>query len=135
MRVLFWYCNQFSWTPAIKTLEQVPDAEPDSYSNTIVAFVHVEPDDLDIGSSSETKLVKNSKWLARKWDVKTIILHSFTHLGKEKADPEKAGQLLQKAENRLTKAGYKTLQTPYGYFLDLLIQAEGHPLARIYKEF
>ena len=87
MRVLFWYCNRFSWTPAVKTLEHVPDAGPDSYNNTIVAFVHVEPKDLDGGSSSETKLVKNSKWLARKWDVKTIILHSFTHLGEEKADP------------------------------------------------
>ncbi len=135
MRVLFWYCNQFSWNPAIKTLEQVPDAEPDSYNNTIVAFVHVEPKDLDSGSSSETKLVKNSKWLARKWDVKIIILHSFTHLSEKKADPEKAGQLLQRAENRLIKAGYRTLQTPYGYFLDLSIKAEGHPLARIYKEF
>jgi hypothetical protein len=27
------------------------------------------------------------------------------------------------------------VQTPYGYFNDLSMDAPGHPLARIYKEF
>lgn len=85
--------------------------------------------------SIETKLVKNAKWLARKWETNTIILHSFTHLGEEKADPEAAMALLKRAGKRLEKAGYTTVQTPYGYFHDLSIQAPGHPLARIYKAF
>ena len=135
MRVLFWYCDRFDWQPAMKTLEQAPDAGPAENSNSVVGFIHIEPDDVVEGSSAETKLVKNSKWLARKWDTKQIILHSFSHLGEAKADPEKARALLDRAAVRLVDSGYSVKQTPYGYFNDLYIQAPGHPLARIYKSF
>ncbi len=135
MRVLFWYCEQFDWTPAIKTLEDAPEAGPAENENAVVAFVHVEPKDVEKGSSAETKLVKNAKWLGRKWENQRVILHSFTHLGEEKALPEDARALLDRAQKRLESAGYLISQTPYGYFLDLRINAPGHPLARIYKEF
>jgi hypothetical protein len=100
-----------------------------------VAFVHIEPKDVDQGSSSETKLVKNAKWLARKWDVTKILLHSFTHLGQDKADPDQAKQLLDRVHQRLLKAEYDASLTAYGYYNDLVLEAPGHPLARIYKEF
>jgi hypothetical protein len=134
MRVLFWYCDRFSWAPAMKTLADAPDAKSAEHENSIVAFVHVEPKDLEKGNPAETKLVKNAKWLARKWEITGIILHSFTHLGEEKADAAQARALLSRAQERLEKAGYQTTQTPYGYFLNLQIDAPGHPLARIYKE-
>jgi hypothetical protein len=135
MRVLFWYCEKFDWTPAMKTLEEAPDAQSSRNENSVVAFIHVEPEDLDESSSAETKLVKNAKWLARKWEITTVILHSFTHLGEKKAEPAEAKALMDRAQERLEKAGYSAFQTPYGYFLDLEIKAPGHPLARIYKEF
>ena len=135
MRVLFWYCDKFSWTPTIKTLEQVAESGPDEQEKVVVAFVHVEPGDVEPGSSAETKLVKNAKWLARKWEINNILLHSFTHLGEEKADPDSAGQLLDSAKERLLKADYDASLTAYGYYNDLSIEAPGHPLARIYKEF
>jgi len=135
MRVLFWYCEAFDWKPAMRTLPDVPEAEPSENKNTVVAFVHIEPGDVEADNSAETKLVKNAKWLARKWEITRIILHSFTHLGREKADPEKARALLGRAQERLQNAGYSVDQTPYGYFLDLEIKAPGHPLARVYKEF
>lgn len=135
MRVLFWYCEKFAWNPTIKTLEDVPDANPDERKNVVVAFVHVEPKDIEDGSSAETKLVKNAKWLARKWDVKKILLHSFSHLAEEKADPDEAKSLFDRVQDRLENAGYEASQTPYGYFNDLSIEAKGHPLARIFKEF
>ncbi len=58
MRVLFWYCDKFAWTPTIKTLDQVPISEPDGKNKVVVTFVHIEPKDVEPGSSSETKLVK-----------------------------------------------------------------------------
>ncbi len=134
MRVLFWYCDRFEWVPAMKTLPEAPDALPAAHEKAVVAFVHVEPADIDSGPA-ETKLVKNAKWLARKWDTLKIILHSFTHLGEAKADPEAARNLLNRARERLMAAGYETEQSPYGYFNDLTLVAQGHPLARIYKEF
>ena len=135
MRVLFWYCDRFDWTPAMKTLPDTPEAEPAQNENAVVAFVHIEPGDVEAGSSAETKLVKNAKWLVRKWENTRVVLHSFTHLGEEKAEADKAQSLLDRAQKRLEKAGYSVVQTPYGYFLDLAIKAPGHPLARVYKEF
>ena len=135
MRVLFWYCDRFGWTPALKTLENAADAGSEMHKKVVVAFVHVEPRDVEAGSTSETKLVKNAKWLARKWDVKNILLHSFTHLAEEKADPEQAKSLLDRVQSRLEKSDYQAGQTAYGYFNDLVIEARGHPLARIFKAF
>ena len=135
MRVLFWYCDNFAWCPAQKTLSDAAEATPNGHANCVVAFIHVEPKDLDRGSTAETKLVKNAKWLARKWQTTRIILHSFTHLGDEKADPRHAKGLLDRVQSRLEQATYDPVQTPYGYFNDLSIQAPGHPLARIFKTF
>ena len=135
MRVLFWFCDRLAWTPAMKSLEEAPEALPGTYEKTVAAFVHIEPKDLEEGSQAETKLVKNAKWLARKWETNRILLHSFTHLGEEKAAPEEALSLMNRTQERLESAGYSAGQTPYGYFLNLSMDAPGHPLARIYKEF
>ena len=63
------------------------------------------------------------------------FLYSFTHLAEEKADPDQAKLLLDRVQERLIKADYEATQTAYGYFNDLVIEAKGHPLARIFKEF
>ena len=131
MRVLFWYCDKFAWTPTIKTLENVPKSKPGEQEKVVVAFVHVEPKDVEKGSSSETKLVKNVKWLARKWGVNKILLHSFTHLGEKKADPDKAMLLLGRVQERLVKADYNASLTAYGYYNDLVIEA----LVILWQEF
>jgi hypothetical protein len=135
MRLLFWYCERFAWKPSLKTLDNAPEAVPMTHEQAVVAFIHVEPPDVVEGSSVETKLVKNAKWVARKWETRKIVLHSFTHLGEQKADPEDAKGLIDRVQKRLETAGYTAVQTPYGYFNDLSIDAPGHPLARIYKEF
>jgi hypothetical protein len=70
---------------------------------------------------------------ARCGSAKTVSGHCPQ--GDEKAEPEDAKALLDRAQQRLETAGYKAVQTPYGYFNDLTIQAQGHPLARIYKAF
>lgn len=135
MRILFWYCDSFGFTPAMKTLEDEPDAAADAHENAVVAFVHVEPADVEREKTVETKLVKNAKWLARKWETGLVVLHSFTHLAEKKADPQFARTLLGRARARLETAGYQAHETPYGYFHDLAIRAPGHPLARIFKSF
>ena len=135
MRVLYWYCTELSFRPALRALEEAPEAEPGSFVDSVVAFIHVEPKDVVQGSHAETKLVKNAKWLARKWDTQRILLHSFTHLGEDKADPGQAHSLLHRTQERLVAAGYEAFQTPYGFFCDLQLSAPGHPLARIYKEW
>ena len=78
-------------------------------------------------------MVKNLKWAASKNNTKRIILHSFAHLSESKASPEFTNELFNKAETRLKNANYEVFQTPFGYFLDLDLNAPGYSLARIFK--
>jgi hypothetical protein len=135
MRVLFWFCDHIGWTPVRKTLDEAPEAVPGEELRVVAAFVHVEPRDAEPGATAETKLIKQAKWLARKWEVRRILLHSFTHLGEDKAAPDASRQLIERAQARLRDAGYQAPVTPFGYFNDLTLSAPGHPLARIYKEW
>jgi hypothetical protein len=135
MRVLFWFCDRIGWQPALKTVETAEPAEPARHAKVVAAFVHVEPADVAPASKAATKLVKNAKWLARKWGVTRIVLHSFTHLGEAKASADEARDLLQRVGARLMQADYEVVHTPFGYFLDLDIRAPGHPLARVFKQF
>ena len=89
MRVLFWFCDSFAWAPAVKALPEADLAESGEETASVVAFIHVEPQDMQHNSTAETKLVKNAKWLARKWQTKTILLHAFNHLGERKTEPAK----------------------------------------------
>jgi uncharacterized protein (UPF0297 family) len=62
----------------------------------------------------------------------TNLYKSFDHC---KADEEITKEMFNRAEKRLNDSGYNTSQTPFGYFLDLDIQAPGKSLARVFKEF
>jgi hypothetical protein len=134
MKVLVIYCNTFSYHPALKTL---PDTEEvytgESYSDCIVAFIQVEAEDeAQEISGREKKLVNHLKWTARKNNCQTIVLHSFAHLSDSKAAVDYTRLLFDLAEKRLKNGGYSTGQTPFGYFLDLKIDAPGFSLARIW---
>ena len=136
MRLLIIYADIFSYTPVIRTLDDAAEkAEPASIEKSVVGFIHAEAEDEEKLSAVETKLVKNLKWAARKNDTQKIVLHSFAHLSGSKADPQMTKQLMDRAEERLKTSGYETFQTPFGYFLDLKVDAPGHPLARLFKEF
>ncbi len=111
MKLLMIYADKFAYKTDKKTLETVEKYKV------------------------ETKLIKNLKWAAKKNDTNNIVLHSFAHLSLSKADPEITKLIFNNAEKRLENAGYKTWQTPFGYFLDLGLKAPGKSLARVFKEF
>ena len=135
MRVLFWFMDEFSWTPALKTLDDAPAGVAGAVERAVVAFVHAEPDDEERIGKQVTRLVKQLKWLARKWETREVVLHSFAHLGADKAEAGFAAELFEQARERLAAVDYRVTVTPFGYFNDILIRAPGEPLARIYKAF
>jgi hypothetical protein len=129
------YADRFGYKTSVKTLESASTSEEENFiENALLGFIHVEPKDEENLSSTETKLVKNLKWAARKNETGTIVIHSFAHLAEGKADSEVTRRLLDNAESRCKSAGYVTYQTPFGYFLDVDIKAPGHSLARLFKE-
>ncbi len=134
MKVLVMYVGEFKYQPAQKNLESAENiSEGATFTNSILAFIQVEESDeaYDV-KSREKKLINHLKWTARKNNCDSIILHSFAHLAETKASVEFTKELFDQAEIRLKNAGFKTAQTPFGYFLDLEIKAPGYSLARIW---
>ncbi len=136
MKLLMLYTDRFAYRPADKTLDDEPDCQdPGEITDTVVGLIHAEALDEENVSGVEKKLVKNLKWGARKNDTRRIVLHSFSHLAETKASAEFTKALLARIEERLTGAGYEVWQTPFGYFLDLDLQAPGRSTARIFASF
>ena len=136
MKLLMIYCSNFGYRTNIRNIDSVPDyQESKTIENALVGFIQIEEKDEENLSGIETKLVKNLKWAAKKNSTNTIVLHSFAHLSTSKADETVTMKLFNRAEKRLVSSGYEALQTPFGYFLDLNVQAPGESLARVFKEF
>ncbi len=130
------YADKFFYKTSIKNLEAVEVCdESKQVKNALVGFIQVEQKDENHISKIETKMIKNLKWAAKKNETNLIVLHSFAHLSLSKADEEITKKMFNRAEKRLKDSGYNTSQTPFGYFLDLNIQAPGKSLARVFKEF
>lgn len=134
MKILTLFVDEFSYFPQQKNLENAEEIlEGGQFSKAILSFIQVEQTDEENDiKSREKKLVNHLKWVARKNETNSIILHSFAHLSESKASTEFTKVLFNEAEKRLQNAGYSVAQTPFGYFLDLNIKAPGFSLARIW---
>ncbi len=134
MKVLVLYVNKFSYEPKVKNLDDAPDpGKGAEYEDAIVAFIQIEETDEEKGIlSRDKKLVNHLKWTARKNNTKRIVLHSFAHLSESKASVNYTQELFNAAQKRLENTEYEVTQTPFGYFLDLKIDAPGNSLARIW---
>ncbi len=135
MKLLIIYADKFGFKTSNKGLENAETIEEEAvFVNSLVGFIHLEERDEEILSTVETKMIKQLKWAARKNETEKIILHSFAHLSESKGSPELTKQLFDSAEKRLKGSGYEVSQTPFGYFLDLDVQAPGHSFARLFKD-
>lgn len=135
MKLLMIYCTNFNYTPTIKVLETVQEqTDTQQFDNVQVAFIQAELEDMEKASDVEKKLLKNLKWICSKNEVKKIILHSFAHLSESKAEPDFTKTIFDNVEQRLKNSGFEVYQTPFGYFLDLQINAPGFSLARVFKD-
>jgi len=136
MKVLLIYCKRFAYTPTVKTLDSAKEiTDGQNYEDTQVAFIQVEEEDKDNEKSVKKNLRNLLKWIERKNQPQHLLLHSFAHLSNSKADPQYTQEFLNYMEEWLTERGYSVSQTPFGYFLDLQVEAPGFSLARVFKEF
>lgn len=132
MKLLMIYAEHFGYTPTIKTLDFVPSNESGKeFKNVQVAFIQVEKEDEK--KIPIKKFINFVKWMKRKNEFNTLILHSFGHLSESKASPEFTIEVFKQLEEKLILSGFEVFQTPFGYFLDLDIKAPGYSLARVFK--
>ena len=136
MRLLTFQAKRFWWRTFSKTLPDAPDQDvDDAADDCVVAFVHAETcDDGDQRSRVFRHVLKHLKWIANKRHMRTVVLHSFAHLGGESASPEFAQSLLEEIAVRLESTGYTVHKTPFGYFCAWGIDVHGESLAKVYKE-
>ncbi|MBI4684529.1 MAG: hypothetical protein HY755_04965 [Nitrospirae bacterium] len=136
MKLLMFYTHEWWYKTALKTLPDVPDTEKEeSIKNTVVIFFHAEAEDEAKKDGVLQKFVKNTKWLAGKFNTKNVVLHSFNHLSISKSSPEFAKALLDEVIERLDRTGYTVMLTPFGYFNEFKMHVAGDSLAKVYKEF
>ena len=136
MKLLMIYANSFIYKTTTKTLEKFPEInEKKEIEQALIGFIHIEEKDEENSARAVTKMIKNLKWAANKNNTKKIVLHSFAHLSESKADPKITKEIFDAAEQRLLNSDFQVWQTPFGYFLDLMVDAPGYSLARIFKEF
>ena len=137
MRLLCFQARHFRWKTHSKTLPEVSALEAEEeIADSVVIFVQAEATDtaeqhLD---SIRRKAVKHIKWLANKRELKNVVLHSFTHLGGETAEPGLAEPLIQSIADRLNQSGYHVQITPFGYFCEWDLSVHGESLAKVWKE-
>lgn len=137
MKLLTFLAKRFWWRAYSKTLEDVPVNEvEDSLEDAVVVFVHAETKDEDEEAHRRARkhVLKHVKWLAGKRELRRVVLHSFTHLGAENADPAFAGAFLEELAERLRNGGYEVKQTPFGYFCEWDLSVYGESLAKVWKE-
>ncbi|WP_010664436.1 threonyl-tRNA synthetase editing domain-containing protein [Marinilabilia salmonicolor] len=145
MKVLVFYTKRFAY----KTAEQnLPDEDlkvfyPDTavikhqeeHKDCITAFIQVEAEDEERDlKSREKKLANHLKWVARKNNCSDILLHSFAHLSASKASLKFTAQLFDATRKRLNNGDYTASQTPFGFFLDLDMEAPGFSMARVWGD-
>lgn len=120
--------------PAAQAGEQAPTEQ--SVENCVVAFYHAEAEDQPTERRTKvaSKLVKNLKWLCGKFQTRTVVLHSFGHLSASRAEPEFTSGLIADVRQRLERAEYTVVETPFGWLNEWKLHVAGPSLAKVFKD-
>lgn len=135
MRMLMFMAQRFWWKSFSKTLADVEDVQvEDAVADAVVVFMQAEAKDAAARDEVFRKTLKNIKWLANKRELKRVVLHSFTHLGGENAEPAFAAAFIAELADRLRATGYEVWITPFGYFSEWELKVYGESLGKVWKE-
>lgn len=135
MKLLTFQARRFRWKSFSKTLSEAEDLDVDqAVEECVVVFLHAEEADAAVRASVFKKTLKHVKWLANKRGMKSVVLHSFTHLGATSAPPEFARAFLEELAERLRATGYTLWITPFGWFCEWDLSVYGDSLAKVWKE-
>ncbi len=135
MKLLMFYAPEFWYKTHSKSLAEAPDTQAEErLENLVAVFYQCEAEDPDKRDSVLAKAVKNIKWLAGKFETRTVLLHSFGHLSGSKAPADFARNLVADIRARLERTGYAVHETPFGWFNEWKLHCAGESLAKVFKE-
>ncbi|MHC4908171.1 MAG: threonyl-tRNA synthetase editing domain-containing protein [Planctomycetota bacterium] len=136
MRLLTFQARRFRWKSHSKTLDDAEEQRvEETVNDAVVVFLHAEQKDQAPEERARVfkHTLKHVKWLAGKREWKRVVLHSFTHLGAENADPDFAEPFMHDLAERLRGTGYTVHLTPFGWFCEWDLSVYGESLAKVWK--
>ena len=139
MKTLFLHVDYIKFKPlkkALKNVEPLSDKEKkgSTIKDALAILTAVEKSDVDVDKIVK-KLVENIKEIAESVKVKNIVLYPYAHLSSDLASPNKAIEILKKAEEMLKKEkGLSIFKAPFGYYKEFEVKVKGHPLAELSRE-
>ena len=137
MKLLTFQARSFGWKSFQKTLPEARDVEVDeTVEDAVVVFLHGEARDMEEEQRKRAfrGTLKHIKWLANKREFRSVVLHSFAHLGGESADPQFTLAFMEELAERLRGTGYAVHSTPFGWFCSWELSVHGESLAKVWKE-
>lgn len=137
MKLLCFQARRFRWQSHEKSLPDVPDLFADqTVEHALVAFIHADATDAhpERASSVLRQAVKHIKWLARKREIQTVVLHSFAHLGGTGIETAAAKSAICDLARRLHGGGYQVWTTPFGYNCAWDLSVYGDSVAKVWKQ-
>src|SRR6056297_1721762 len=138
MKILSLHCSYFNFKPlkkAIKGIEDLSEKEKEKkeINEALAILTAVEKTDKDVDKSVEV-LNEEIKKIAKQVNAKNIVLYPYAHLSENLGSPEKAAQILEKAQEKLESEGYKVWRAPFGYYKEFEMKLKGHPLSELSRE-
>ena len=135
MKILSYQVKRFCWATHSQTLD---DADPEASGEIqegAVFWLHIEESDEADDARIFKKTLKHIKWIANNKSLKSIVLHSFAHLGGQTATASYARHFLNRMSERLKNTGYSVHQTPFGWFCSWDISVYGDSMAKVFRSF
>lgn len=135
MKTLDLHCDYIKFKALKKALKNVEDIAPNQKlegesKDCLVVLTAVEKG--DNVKESVPLLVDSIKDIAKKINIKNIVLYPYAHLSKNLGSPEIAVDILNEASKKLK--GFKVVQAPFGYYKEFELKVKGHPLAELSRE-
>ena len=110
------------------------EEEKTQIGESILVWIHSEETDEENRSSVLRKMVKNIRWLSKKVECQTVVLHSFAHLDDSKASPDFADALIEEVAERLRDREFTVHIVPFGHFYEFNLHVKGPSLAKVFKK-
>ena len=133
MRLLMFHVEEFWYKPHLEDTKETYKDE--SFGESILVWIQSEEKDEEDRVAVLRKMVKNIKWLCKKVDCNSVILHSFAHLGVSKSDPGFADRLIEETADRLRERDIEVSIVPFGMFNEFKMHVKGPSLAKVFKTF
>ena len=138
MKTLNLHVDYIKFKPLKKALKSIgeleeKDKKEKKIEEALDVMIAVERCDTDTAAVVK-ELVVNVKDIASQVKAKNIVLYPYAHLSKDLGNPEMAQEILERAEEELTKEKFKVTRAPFGYYKEFELKVKGHPLSELSRE-